>query len=241
MSGHSKWATTRRQKETTDKKRSASFTRLARAVTIAVKEGGSDASSNFKLRMAIEKAKQGNMPKDNIERAIKRGTGELEGETIEEINYEAIGPENIALIIKVLTDNKNRTVSEIKNILSKSGGKLAGSNSVSWMFDLKGVIRINDAKSQIKNLEEFQLNLIESGAEDFIEQGQNLEIHTQINSLAKIKETAETQNIKFDSPEIEYISKKENQIQIQDKEKIEKLLDALEENEDIEEIYTNIK
>jgi len=241
MSGHSKWATTRRQKEATDKKRSASFTRLARVVTVAAREGGGDPSSNFKLRMAIEKAKQGNMPKDNIERAIKRGTGELEGEIIEEIAYEAIGPENTALIIKALTDNKNRTVSDIKNILSKNGGKLAGPNAVSWMFDLKGIINIKNAKSQISNIEEFQLNLIEVGAEDFEEENENLIIFTQPSSLQKVKEAIENHNINIDSAEIEYFSKKDNQIQLQNTEKIEKLLDALEENEDIENIFTNIK
>lgn len=241
MSGHSKWATTRRQKEATDKKRSASFTRLARIVTVAAKEGGNDPTSNFKLRMAIEKAKQGNMPKDNIERAIKRGAGELEGETIEEIIYEAVGPENTALIIKVLTDNKNRTVAEIKNTLTKNNGKLAGQNAVSWMFETKGVITINNLKSEISNLENFQLSLIETGADDFREVKDTLIIYTQPNNLQKVKENIENQNINVDSAEIKYIPKKENLVEIKDKEKITKLLNSLKESEDIEEIYTNIK
>ena len=240
MSGHSKWATTHRQKEATDKKRSAIFTRLARLITVAAKEGGGDPASNFKLRMVQDKAKQANMPKDNIERAVKRGTGELAGETIEETTYEAIGPENIALLIQVLTDNKNRALSNIKNILTKNNSKLAGSSSVSWMFSSKGVIKIQNTKKQISNMDNFQLELIESGADDFREQENELTIYTSANKLQKVKEAIE-KDIKIDSAEIEYVSKKENLIQPTDNSKIEQLLDALAENDDIQKIYTNIK
>lgn len=241
MSGHSKWAQIHRQKGVADQKRGALFTKLGRAVTIAAKEGGNDPNSNFKLRLAVEKARQANMPKDNIVRAIKRGTGEEQAEAIEEIIYEGFGPENIALIIKVLTDNKNRTLSNIKNILSKLGGKLGGPNSVNWMFEQKGVIRIINHKSQIKNLEDFQLELIETGAEDFEENGNDLIIYTKIDSLQKVKETLEKQDIKVGYAEIEFVPKKESLAEIGDKSRVGKLIEALEDDEDVEEVFTNAK
>lgn len=251
MSGHSKWATTHRQKEATDQKRGMIFTKLARAITLAAKQGGGDPNTNFKLRLATEKAKQANMPKENIERALKRGTGELGGENIEEVTYEALGPENTALIIKVLTDNKNRTVSDIKNILAKFGGKLAGPNSVSWMFNQLGVIRIQNYSKKIDNLETFELELIDAGAENFEQDKNDLIIYTQTNDLQKIKEYLEKQNIEIDSAEIEFIPKKDNLLAVapassadgsaEARAKAGKLLEALRDNEDVEEVFTNCR
>jgi len=144
MSGHSKWAQIKRQKGATDQKRGNLFTKLAKGITIAARDGGGDPASNFKLRLAVDQAKQSNMPKDNIERAIKRGAGELEGGQIEEAIYEGFGPSGVAIIIETLTDNKNRTVSNVKHILTKYGGGLGSSNSVLWQFERKGVVRIRN-------------------------------------------------------------------------------------------------
>ena len=248
MSGHSKWAKTHRQKEASDQKRGAVFTRLAKAVSLAAHEGGGDPGANFKLRMAMDKAKQSNMPKDNIERAIKRGTGELKGQIIEEIIYEAIGPENVAILIQVLTDNKNRTLTNVKNILAKNNGKFVNSGSVSWMFEQKGVITISDIKNftspnsgQVPNIENLQLELIESGANDFKEQEDELTIYTDINKLQKIKEILEQKNIKINSAEIEHVPRNENLVKPSDNTKIEQLLNTLAEDDDVEKIYTNMK
>ncbi|NQU83890.1 MAG: YebC/PmpR family DNA-binding transcriptional regulator, partial [Parcubacteria group bacterium] len=147
MSGHSKWATTKRKKEVVDKKRSKVFTKLANEITIAAREGGGgDLSSNFKLRITVDRAKSENLPKENIERAIKRGTGEGEGGPIEEVIYEGFGPENTAVLVKALTDNRNRTVAEVKQVFNKFRGTMAGSNAVMWMFDKLGSIRVSGKK-----------------------------------------------------------------------------------------------
>jgi len=241
MSGHSKWAKTHRQKETADQKRGAIFTRLAKAISLAARESGSDPLTNFKLRMAMDKAKQLNMPKDNIDRAIKKGAGELKGQIIEEIIYEAIGPDNVAILIHVLTDNKNRALSNIKSIINNNNGKFASAGSVSWMFSQKGVITISNIINQIPDMDSFQLELIENGAEDFKEQDNTLTIFTATNNIQKTREAIEQKNIKADSVEIEYVPKKENLIKPSDNKKIEQLLDALYQDDDVQEIYTNIE
>ena len=240
MSGHSKWATTHRQKEVADAKRGAIFTRLANAITIAAKEGGGDLASNFKLRLAIDKAKEGNMPKDNIERAIKRGTGELGEGQIEEILYEGFGPAGTALLIETLTSNRNRTVANLKHSLTKYGGNLGGSGSVAWMFDRLGVIRILNENLKDKNLEELELKLIDLNAKDFLKEPEGIVIYTDLIDLPKIKNEMEKLNLKVESAGNEYIPKSKADIQDPEtKEKLEKLLDELEENEDVNNYYFN--
>ncbi|MBU4512390.1 YebC/PmpR family DNA-binding transcriptional regulator [Patescibacteria group bacterium] len=241
MSGHSKWAQIHRQKGVADQKRGMIFTKLGRAITIAAREGGGDPDSNFKLRLAIDRAKQANMPKDNIERAIKHGTGEGSEETIKEVTYEAFSPEGVALIIKVLTDNKNRALSNVKNIMNKLGGKMAGANSVAWMFEQKGVIRIVNIESGISNLEKFQLDLIEIGAQDFEREDGDLVIYTSIDDLQKVKEDLEKQTIKVDCAEVEFVPKKDNLAKVSDKEKVGRLVEALEDDEDVEAVFTNMR
>lgn len=234
MSGHSKWATTKRAKAVTDAKRGAIFTKIANIITIAAKEKGGDMDTNFSLRMAVEKAKTANMPKDNIEKAIKRGTGELEGGQIEELYYEGIGPANSQFIVKALTDNKNRSAAEIRHLFTKHGGSLG---SVMWNFDKKGVIRISDLKFKISDLE---LDLIEAGAQDIIQEDEGFTIITEIPDLQNVNKFLEDKEIKSESAEIEYMAKEESQVEETDKEKMEKFIDALEENEDISDYYTNI-
>lgn len=245
MSGHSKWATIKRQKGAADQKRGAVFTKMGKNITVAARDGGGDPETNFKLRMAIEQARAVNMPKDNIERAIKRGTGELKGNAIEEIVYEALGPDNTFFIVESLTDNKNRTVAEIRHIFSKSGGSLGGQNSVMWQFERKGVIRITNYKLLITNLglsvDDFELKIIELGAEDIKQEEEDLVIYTKVEDLQKIREKLEEENIKTDYAELEYVPKEFKKIEDEKiKDKIQKLFDALDDHDDVNNFYTNV-
>ena len=235
MSGHSKWAQIHRQKGAADTKRGALFTKLGNAITIAAKLGGGDPEANFKLRLAMDQARAANMPKDNIERAIKRGTGESEGGKIEEITYEGFGPAGTAFIIEVLTDNRNRTSSALKHILSKYGGALGGPNSVSWVFEQKGIIRI-------KKIDEgLELELIDAGVQDIIREEDNVAIYTTPNNLKKIKDFLEQKGIKIEYAEVEQIAKDKKKVSAEEAEKIQKLFDELDEDEDVNNYYTNAK
>ncbi len=245
MSGHSKWATIKRQKSVVDQKRSNLFTKLARNITVAARDGGGDPETNFKLRVAIDQAKSANMPKDNIERAIKRGIGELKGEVIEEIIYEGFGPANSVFVIEALTDNKNRAVAEIRHIFSKFGGSLGGQNSVMWQFERKGVLRISDYDNLVKkkgiDKEEMELKLIELGADDIKEEGDDLIIYTKVEDFQKIKEALDKEGIKTDYAGLEYIAKETQKItDPQEKKQLEKIFLALQECDDVNEFYTNV-
>lgn len=239
MSGHSKWSTIKRQKEVTDAKRGAIFTKLGNLITVAAKEKGGDPDANFSLRMAIDKAKQANMPKENIERAIKRGTGELAGGQIEELAYEGFGPVKSQFIVKCLTDNKNRSASDVRHIFTKYGGSFG---SVMWNFKQKGTIRIKNEELKNNNLdnENFELELIDSGAQDILKEEEGITIYTKIEDLQKIKKFLEKKNIKTESAEIEYIAKEDLKISDEEKEKVEKFIEELENNEDVSDYYHNI-
>ena len=239
MSGHSKWATTKRQKAVVDAKKGAIFTKYGKLISVAAKKGG-DPATNFSLRMAIDKAKEANMPKENVERAIKRGTGELGGAQIEELTYEGIGPAKSQFIVKCLTDNKNRTASEIRHIFTEAGGSLG---SVLWNFELRGVILIAAEELKNKNLinnDGFELKLIDAGAQDFIKDDAGATILTKPEDLQKVKQFLETKNIKTESAEIEYVAKDQGQLSDEEKDKIKKFIEALDGNEDIADYYTNI-
>ena len=237
MSGHSKWSTIKRAKGLKDAKRGAIFTKLGKLITIAAREKGGDLYTNFSLRMAVDKAKSANMPKDNIERAIKRGTGEIEGGQIEELIYEGIGPVNSQFILKILTDNKNRSASEIRHLFSECGGSLG---TVLWNFSKKGVIRISTENIKKDPWEELELELINAGADDIIKEDEGVTIYTQIENLQKTKDFLENKNIKTESAEIEYIAREKQTIAEENKEKIEKFINELENNEDVSEYYNNI-
>ncbi|MBI4272611.1 YebC/PmpR family DNA-binding transcriptional regulator [Candidatus Uhrbacteria bacterium] len=235
MSGHSKWATTKRQKAVVDAKRASAFTRLAHAITIAAREKGGNMEMNFSLRLAAEKARSANMPKENIERAIKRGTGELTGEQIEEVLYEGYGPEGVALMIETLTNNRNRTVSEIKHILSKHGGALGTAGSVLWMFDKKSVIGIpTNALS-----DERELALIEAGAEDIQKNGEETTIITSLENLKSIKDVVESLGIAPEFAEHDYIPKTNVTPSKTAQENLEKLFGELDDYPDIINYYSN--
>ena len=239
MSGHSKWSKIKRQKAVSDVKKSKYFSKAAALIAVAAREKGGDPSTNPALRLVIEKAKALNMPSDNIERAIKRGTGEIEDVKIEEITYEAYGPGGTALLIKTNTDNKNRTVSEIKHILNQRGGKFAEAGSVKWLFEEKGVISVNAKESGIGK-DELELLAIDLGAEDIKTKEDDVEIYGKPSSLIKIKEGLEKTGIKIESAETELTAK--NPFEIRDpkiQEELNKLYEALDDQNDVEEIYSN--
>jgi YebC/PmpR family DNA-binding regulatory protein len=231
MSGHSKWATTKHKKAAKDSKRSSLFTKLAKIITIAARDGD-DQSMNFKLRMAVDKAKSLSMPKDNIERAIERGAGTGDSGPLEEITYEGYGPEGIALIMEIVTDNRNRTASEIRHILSKNGGSLGETNSVMWQFNRKGVIYLKTEKIN----EEQELEIIDAGAEDIEKDENGIRVITAMEELQKIQEKL-SNKFEIDNAELEYLPK--NKIKIENKEKMENFFEILDECDDINNFYSN--
>lgn len=236
MSGHSKWATTKRAKAAVDAKRASNFTRLANAITIAAREKGGDPETNFSLRLATEKAREGNMPKENIERAIKRGTGELEGIQLEEIQYEGYGPGGVAILIQTLTDNRNRTVSDIKHVLSKHGGSFGSAGSVAWMFEKKGTIGIHT-----KDLsDDRELELIEAGVEDIIRDTDEVTLLTSPDTLQAVKNILDGWHISIAFAEFDHIPKNKVALNDDAKGKLEKLLTSLEELDDIQNFYTTL-
>lgn len=242
MSGHSHFKTIKAQKELADAKKGKVFSKLARLITIAAKEKGGDLLTNNKLKSAIEQAKQFNMPKDNVERAIKKGTGKLAGENIEEVSFEAFGPGGIAFIIEGITDNKNRTISEIKSILGEFRGKMAGEGAVRWMFERMGYIVINcQAPSETQKKEDIEMAAIEAGAKDIKKQSETIEVHTGPEDLEKIKKTLEEKGLKVEFSSLSWIPKKEVSITDEEKESAQKLFDALDENDAVQDIYSNLK
>jgi len=239
MSGHSKWATIKRKKGATDARRGAVFTKLANLISIAAKEKGGDLSTNFNLKMIVEKAKGANMPKDNIEKAIKRGTGEIGGEKIEELIYEGIGPCGVQFVIKVITSNKNRSAAEIRHIFTKVGGSFG---SVMWNFEKKGIIDIDKENLDkiINNKDEFELELIDAGAIDLSWEDDNLSIVTDMSDLHKLKNFLESKNINTESAEIEFVAKEKVNLSEDEQAKIEKFIDMLDDYEDIGDYYSNL-
>ncbi|MBL7156079.1 MAG: YebC/PmpR family DNA-binding transcriptional regulator [Candidatus Pacebacteria bacterium] len=241
MSGHSHYSTIKHKKGIADAQRGKIFSKMARLITIAAKHGGNP-DENPKLREVIEKAKSVNMPSTNVQRAIKRGTGELLGIELQEMIFEAYGPGNIAIVIEGITDNTNRSVAEIKHILNKYDGKLANEGAVTWLFNRKGILVIDSEKQTARNKEELELEIIDAGADDFQWQDKELlEVYTSINNLENLKEKLQKKEIKIESSILGWLAKEE--IAISDKEKrlTQKLFEELSENESVQEIYSNLK
>lgn len=236
MSGHSKWATIKRQKGAADQKRGNLFTKLGHAITIATREGGGDPETNFKLRLAMDRAKSFNMPKENMERAIKRGTGEVEGAEISEITYEVFGPGGVGLIIEVVTDNKNRSLSDVKNILSKNGGRLGTEGSVNWMFKRKGMVIIPINK--MINKDELELTLIDAGAEDIQENEGALTITTAPENVENLKTATEKTKAQVEYAGVDLVPKNKQMADQNISEKIKKLVTELEDSDDVNNVYT---
>lgn len=233
MSGHNKWSKIHRQKGVTDSKRGALFTKLGKAIAVAAKAGGGQPTTNFRLQLAIDQARASNMPKDNIDRAIKRGTGELEGGMIEEITYEGYGPAGVAFMIESLTDNRNRTAADIKHILTKYGGAFGGPNSVAWMFTQKGVVRTN------KVTEDFELNLIDAGATDIAAEENGSLILCEVNALKKVTDLLLAKGYQIEFAQVEHLAKEKKLASPEVKEKLEKIFEELDNNEDVDNFYTD--
>ena len=239
MSGHSKWASIKHKKAIVDSKRGKEFTKVANMVTIAAKQGGKDPKMNFALRLAMDKARVVNMPAANIERAIKRGTGELGGAAPVELLYEGYGPAGVAILVEAMTDNRNRTASEVRSTFSKYGGSMAEAGAVSYIFQQKGLINIVTANQHEKQ-EELELLIIDSGAEDFEYIDNELVVYTLKSDLQNVKEYLETSGIKIENAEITYIPNTETKInEANIASKVMKLIDVLEENEDVTAVHAN--
>lgn len=240
MSGHSKWHSIKHKKAKEDAKKGNIFGKLSRNIIVAVREGGGgDPRDNIALANAIAKAKEYNMPQSNIERAIKRGTGEIEGENYESIIYEGYGPGGIALMIEVMTENRNRTASDIRNILSRYNGSLGESGSVSWQFERKGVIIVE--KDEVKDEEEFMLNMIDIGAEDIDEDNGLYEIKTSPTEFIKVKDAMTESEIKIKSGELTFVPKSTIKLSVEDSRKALKLINALDDHDDVQNVNTNLE
>jgi YebC/PmpR family DNA-binding regulatory protein len=236
MSGHSKWATTKRKKAVIDAKRGKMFTKIIKEITIAAREGGGDPNGNPRLRLAIDNAKSVNMPADNIERAIKKATGELEGVTFHELTYEGYAPAGIAVMVEVATDNKNRTVAEVRHLFSKSGGTMGETGSVAWMFDRKGVIAL---PKQDKTEDELMEIVLDAGADDLQTEEEYFIIQTSMESFETVRKTIAEKNLTIENASLQWVPKNLVAVQGEDAEKVVKLLDSLEDNDDVQNVYSN--
>jgi YebC/PmpR family DNA-binding regulatory protein len=237
MSGHSKWANIKHRKAAADAKKGKLFSNLSKEIIIAAKQGGGNPETNPRLRAAIERAREANMPKENIERAIKRGTGEIPGITYEEVVYEGYGPGGVAIMIEVVTDNKNRTASEIRRIFTKHGGNLGEAGCVSWIFEEKGSIFID--KKSIKDEEQLLNDALDAGAEDVRIDPDSVEIVTSPQDFSHVKNTLLEKGYEIINAEITKIPKNVVPIQGEDAEKLLKLMEELEDHDDVQKTYAN--
>ncbi|PIR20025.1 MAG: YebC/PmpR family DNA-binding transcriptional regulator [Deltaproteobacteria bacterium CG11_big_fil_rev_8_21_14_0_20_47_16] len=236
MSGHSKWATIKRKKGATDAKRGAMFSKIIKEITVAARLGGGDPDSNSRLRMVIDKAKAANMPADNVTRAIKKGTGELEGVNYEEGTLEGYGPAGVAVFVEIMTDNRNRTVAEVRHMLSKHGGNLGESNSVAWVFDKRGVITIDKPSIAEDKLMDIAL---EAGAEDIKDAEDVWEVQCDPSSFMAVKDACEKAALKIVEAAVQMVPQNTVKLEKDDAEKMLKLMDALEEHDDVQNVYAN--
>ena len=237
MSGHSKWSSIKHQKGATDAKRGKLFTKLTREIILAVRENGSSIETNYHLRLAIQKAKDNNMPSDNVERAIKRGEGTLDGATLSKVILEGYGPGGAAIIVEALTDNHNRTVQEVRSTFSRSGGNLGENGSVTWLFSQKGLITVEAANDDI---DELSLQAIDAGAEDVIPESGYVEIYTKPEELEAVRKALEQNDITVCSAELAKIPKTTIQLDERATMQVLKLLDKLEELDDTRSVCSNI-
>jgi YebC/PmpR family DNA-binding regulatory protein len=236
VAGHSKWAQIKRKKAVTDSRRGQVFTKLIREITVAAREAGGDPNFNPRLRLAIDTAKDANMPADNIDRAIKKGTGELEGVNYEEATYEGYGPGGVALFMEILTDNPKRTVADIRYILDRNGGNLGTSGSVAWQFDRKGQIYVDAARYDEDQVLEAAL---EAGAEDVEREGDEFIVTTEAARFHEVQEGMKEAGMEFSQAELTFIAKNEVSVGGKDAERLLRLLDALDENDDIQKVHSN--
>ena len=236
MSGHSKWSKIKHQKGVDDVKRGNLFTKLTREIIIAAKEGGGDPASNFRLRLAVQKARDSNMPMDNIDRAVKKGTGDLEGGSLVEMTLEGYGPSGVAVLVSALSDNRNRTVQEVRSTFTRHGGALGESGSVAWIFESRGVININ---AENVDADEIGLIAIDAGAEDVQVESGIVEVYTKPDALEKVRAALEAKNIAIESSELQMVPKTLVKLEEKAATQALKLLDKLEEIDDVQNVYSN--
>ena len=239
MAGHSKWAQIKRQKAANDAKRGQLYTKLGREITVAARGGGGDPETNFRLRLAVQRAKDANMPADTIERAVKRGSGELEDAArLEDINYEGYGPGGAALFIEALTDNRNRTVAELRNVLARGGGNLGEAGSVAWMFDTRGqiIIELSDGDP-----DEAMLEAIELGAEDVQEEDGTLVVITLIEQLEAVRRGMEESGYPVESAELTRVPKTMSEPETVKAAQAMRLIESVEDLDDVQKVYTNLE
>ena len=236
MSGHSKWAQIKRQKGVADARRGQLFTKLTREIIVAVREGGSNPEANFRLRLAIQKARDSNMPLDNIDRAIKRGSGQAEGASLAEMVLEGYGPNGVAILVQALSDNRNRTLQEVRNIFTRHNGNLGESGCVAWLFNSQGVITV---ETNAQDTEELALEAIDAGAEDVKIENKYIEIYTKPEELEKVREALGQKNIAIASAELSMVPK--SMIELEEKAALQtlKLLDRLEELDEVQLVSSN--
>ncbi|MFA5309080.1 MAG: YebC/PmpR family DNA-binding transcriptional regulator [Dehalococcoidales bacterium] len=237
MSGHSKWSKIKHQKGVDDVKRGNLFTKLTREIIIAAKEGGGSTDTNFRLRLAVQKARDSNMPMDNIDRAIKKGTGDLSGGALEEMTLEGYGPNGMAVLVNALTDNHNRTVQEVRSTFTRHGGSLGASGCVAWIFESRGVISI--PKEPDMDVDDLTLTAIDLGAEDVQAEGEFLEIYTKPDALFKVRTALEEKKIAVESGELQMVPKTLVKLDEKAATQALKLLDKLEEIDDVQNVYSN--
>ncbi len=236
MSGHSKWSTIKRKKGAEDAKRGKIFTRLGREITVAARHSG-DPNANPTLRMAIDRARQANMPKDNIERAIKKGTGELGGGDLEEVTYEAYGPHGIPILIRCLTDNRNRTLADVRRVLNRQNGNMAEAGAVSWMFETKGYISV---ERDDQDPDEVFMIAVDAGADDVVISEDTFEIYTSPDELHAVREALGKKGLKADEAELSEVPKNEIELGPKDTVQVMGLIEALEELEDVQQVYSGL-
>ena len=235
MSGHSKWATIKRKKAVLDSKRGKIFTKLIKEITIAARAGG-DINGNPRLRLAVDNAKAQNMPMDNIERAIKKATGELEGVIYHELTYEGYGPAGVAVVVEVATDNKNRTVAEVRHLFSKNGGGMGETGSVAWMFDRKGIITL---PAEGKKEDDVMEIVLDAGADDLTTEEDFFEVQTTIESFETVRRTLVDKKFAVENASLQWIAKNLIEVKGEDAEKVVKLIESLEDLDDVQNVFSN--
>ena len=236
MAGHSKWKQIKRKKAVTDARRGAHFTKLIREITMAAKSGGGDPAGNARLRLAIDTAKAANMPGENIERAVKKGTGELEGVDYQDVMYEGYGPGGAAILVEATTDNPNRTVADLRNVFSKNGGNLGTSGSVAWMFDKRGQIYVNAAGANEDSVMEVALD---AGASDFAREGDQFVISTELKDFHAVQDALKARKIAAESAEIAMIPKNTVKVEGSAASQLVRLMEAIEEHDDVAKVFSN--
>jgi YebC/PmpR family DNA-binding regulatory protein len=241
VAGHSKWANIKRRKARVDAQKGKIFTKLAREIIVAAKEGGDDIETNFSLRLAVQKARENNMPNDNIQRAIQRGSGGLEGESYDQVNYEGYAPGGVAVLLEALTDNRNRTVAEVRHLFSRYGGSLGESGCVAWMFERKGLFIVKKEGLKISE-DDLMLIALEAGAEDIKEEDDTYSIITSPELFEEVKDYLQKEKIAFESAEVTMLP--QNTVEIDNPDEVRRILDlmeALEDNDDIQNVYANFE